>query len=124
MHLNARLKKSPAAPQERGSPERPFEKENVSQNLSRHLRKSQQGALRKSLKRGDGLGIKDKTFQEIMIKDDELLKQKSLAVRQYLNDNLMPELTEVIVEICKNKPADPVEFAIEYLSDKINLPEQ
>jgi hypothetical protein len=97
-----------------------FNKENQNLNNRRSTRQSQV-PMRMSATRGEtALGIKDKTFQEIMIKDDELLKQKSLAVRQYLNDNLMPELTEVIVEVCKQKPGNPIEFAIEYLSQKIN----
>ena len=101
-----------------------FNKENQNPSNRRSSRQSQIPIRMSTTRRETALGIKDKTFQEIMIKDDELLKQKSLAVRQYLNDNLMPELTEVIVEICKQKPNNPIEFAIEYLSQKMNEKEE
>ena len=59
-------------------------------------------------------------LRDFIIRDDDLLKQKSLAVKQYLNDNLMPELTEVVVELCRQKPESPIDFAINFLSQKID----
>lgn len=54
-----------------------------------------------------------------IIKDEEsVLNFKCLAIKQYLNDNVLPELTEAIVEICKNKPDDPVQYLIQFLRQK------
>jgi len=51
------------------------------------------------------------------IKEEEkrLLDVRSQPLRQYLADNVVPILTEGIIQICKDKPADPVDFLAEYL---------
>ena len=89
-------------------------------NFSQEVKKNSFSGWKKMADNMKNLNsIGDRNIREMMTNDDKLLKQKSMAVKQYLNDNLMPELTEVVVEICKNKPKDPVEFAINYLSKKI-----
>ena len=52
-----------------------------------------------------------------MIKEQErdLLDTKSQPIRQYLMDNLVPILTDGLIEVCRKFPEDPVDFLAEYL---------
>jgi len=54
------------------------------------------------------------------IKEEEkkLLDVRSQPLRQYLADNVVPILTEGIIQICKEKPEDPVDFLAEFLFKK------
>jgi len=45
----------------------------------------------------------------------EVLDSKSQLIRQYLLDNLVPILTDGLLDICKRQPADPVDTLAEYL---------
>lgn len=45
----------------------------------------------------------------------EELDQQSQPIRQYLMDNLVPYLTEGLIEVCKLQPEDPVDSLAEYL---------
>ena len=45
----------------------------------------------------------------------EVLDSKSQPIRQYLIDNLVPILTDGLMEICKRQPGDPVDSLAEYL---------
>ena len=45
----------------------------------------------------------------------ELLDTKSQPIRQYLMDNLVPILTDGLIEVCRRTPDDPVDFLAEYL---------
>jgi len=54
------------------------------------------------------------------IKEEEkkLLDVRSQPLRQYLADNVVPALTEGIIQICKEKPMDPIDFLAEFLFKK------
>lgn len=45
----------------------------------------------------------------------EVLDNKSQPIRQYLLDNLVPILTDGLLDICKRQPGDPVDSLAEYL---------
>jgi len=45
----------------------------------------------------------------------EVLDSKSQPIRQYLIDNLVPILTDGLMDICKRQPGDPVDTLAEYL---------
>ena len=45
----------------------------------------------------------------------ELLDFKSQPIRQYLMDNLVPILTEALIDVCKETPEDPIDHLAEYL---------
>jgi adenylate kinase len=45
----------------------------------------------------------------------ELLDSKSQLIRQYLLDNLVPILTDGLLDICKRQPTDPVDTLAEYM---------
>lgn len=62
---------------------------------------------------------KDQQIKQNMaaIREDqkEQLDQKSQPIRQYLMDNLVPILTDGLIEVCKAQPDDPVDNLAEYL---------
>ena len=45
----------------------------------------------------------------------ELLEARSLPLRRYLMKNVIPSLTEGLLETCKVMPEDPVDYLAEYL---------
>ena len=45
----------------------------------------------------------------------EVLDSKSQPIRQYLLDNLVPILTDGLLDMCKRQPDDPVDSLAEYL---------
>uniref|UniRef100_A0A673CV87 Adenylate kinase 7a n=1 Tax=Sphaeramia orbicularis TaxID=375764 RepID=A0A673CV87_9TELE len=54
-------------------------------------------------------------LSELERQEDELLEARSLPLRNYLMKYVMPSLSEAMVECCKIKPDDPVDFLAEYL---------
>uniref|UniRef100_A0A4W4G9D1 Nucleoside-diphosphate kinase n=1 Tax=Electrophorus electricus TaxID=8005 RepID=A0A4W4G9D1_ELEEL len=47
--------------------------------------------------------------------EKELLETRSIPLRHYLMKNVIPTLTEALLECCRAKPDDPVDFLAEYL---------
>ncbi|KAL7388110.1 hypothetical protein ABVT39_007334 [Epinephelus coioides] len=56
-----------------------------------------------------------KNLSEVKRQEHELLEAHCLPLRNYLMKNVMPSLTEAMLECCKIKPDDPVEFLADYL---------
>lgn len=54
-------------------------------------------------------------LEQIKEYERDVLDQKSQPIRQYLMDNLVPILTEGLLEVCKRTPEDPVDYLAEYL---------
>ena len=54
-------------------------------------------------------------LEQIKEQERDLLDSKSQPIRTYLIDNVVPILTDGLVEVCKNQPEDPVDFLAEYL---------
>eukprot|EP00742_Colponemidia_sp_Colp-10_P000791 GILJ01000857.1.p1 GENE.GILJ01000857.1~~GILJ01000857.1.p1 ORF type:complete len:699 (-),score=133.23 GILJ01000857.1:66-2090(-) len=52
---------------------------------------------------------------QIQEHEKELLETRSLPLRNYLMVNVVPTLTEGLVQLCKVMPEDPVDFLAEYL---------
>jgi len=55
-----------------------------------------------------------------LIKQQErdLLDTRSQPIRQYLMDNLVPFLTQGLIELCKKVPQDPVDNLADFLLKK------
>ena len=55
-----------------------------------------------------------------LIKQQErdLLDTRSQPIRQYLMDNLVPHLTQGLIELCKKIPQDPVDCLADFLLAK------
>ena len=54
-------------------------------------------------------------LDQIKEQERDILDTKSQPIRQYLMDNLVPILTDGLIEVCKRIPEDPVDFLSEYL---------
>jgi len=52
---------------------------------------------------------------ELRQKERELLEVRSIPLRNYLMQNVIPTLTEGLIEVCKLKPEDPVDYLAEWL---------
>ena len=54
-------------------------------------------------------------LDEVKQQEQEILNQKSQALKQYITDNLLPALTSGLIQICDDKPDDPLEKLADYL---------
>jgi len=52
---------------------------------------------------------------EVAQQEHELLEVRSMPLRNYLMQNVIPTLTEGLIEMCKLQPEDPVDYLAEYL---------
>ncbi|XP_024912672.1 adenylate kinase 7-like isoform X2 [Cynoglossus semilaevis] len=56
-----------------------------------------------------------KNLAELEKQEEELLEARSLPLRNYLVEYVMPSLSEAMVDCCAVKPEDPVDFLAEHL---------
>ncbi|XP_064195391.1 adenylate kinase 7-like [Anguilla rostrata] len=56
-----------------------------------------------------------KNLREVKREEQEFLEARSVPLRNYLMKNVMPTVTHALIECCKIKPDDPVDFLAEYL---------
>lgn len=54
-------------------------------------------------------------LQEIAKQEQESLETRSLPMRQYLVDNVLPILTKGLLEVGRVRPEDPIDYLAEYL---------
>lgn len=59
-----------------------------------------------------------KKLEILRNKERDLLDQRSQPIRQYLMDNVVPHLTEGLIELCKKIPQDPVDYLSNFLLKK------
>ena len=52
---------------------------------------------------------------ELQQQERELLEVRAIPLRNYLMQNVIPTLTEGLIEVCKLKPDDPVDYLAEWL---------
>ncbi|XP_049340519.1 adenylate kinase 7a isoform X2 [Astyanax mexicanus] len=57
----------------------------------------------------------NRNMKEVKQQECELLDARSLPLRHYLMKHVIPTVTEGLVECCKAKPDDPLDFLAEYL---------
>uniref|UniRef100_UPI00398E31B9 adenylate kinase 7 n=1 Tax=Pristiophorus japonicus TaxID=55135 RepID=UPI00398E31B9 len=57
----------------------------------------------------------NKRLEEVKRQEQEFLEAHSVPLRNYLMHNVMPTLTQGLIECCKIRPDDPVDFLAEYL---------
>ncbi|XP_051510717.1 adenylate kinase 7a isoform X2 [Myxocyprinus asiaticus] len=57
----------------------------------------------------------NRNVMEVKKQEHELLEMRSIPMRHYLMKYVMPTVTQALVECCKIKPDDPVDFVAEYL---------
>ena len=56
-----------------------------------------------------------KKLQEVKKQEQEALELAATPLRTYLMKHVMPTLTQGLLEVCKSRPEDPVDFLAEYL---------
>uniref|UniRef100_A0AAR2LCB9 Nucleoside-diphosphate kinase n=1 Tax=Pygocentrus nattereri TaxID=42514 RepID=A0AAR2LCB9_PYGNA len=56
----------------------------------------------------------NKNVKEVKKQEHELLETRSIPMRHYLMKYVIPTLTQGLLECCKVKPEDPVDFLAEY----------
>mmetsp|Transcript_39288 Transcript_39288/g.59982 ORF Transcript_39288/g.59982 Transcript_39288/m.59982 type:complete len:207 (-) Transcript_39288:12-632(-) len=54
-------------------------------------------------------------LEKLREQERDLLDQRSQPIRQYLMDNVVPHLTEGLIDLCKNIPEDPVDYLANFL---------
>lgn len=47
-----------------------------------------------------------------MLQEQEILNRKSQALKQYITDNILPVLTSGLIEICNEKPENPLDYLV------------
>lgn len=54
-------------------------------------------------------------LEEVKKQEKELLEEQSLPLRNFLMKHVMPTLTKGLMEVCKIRPDDPVDYLAEFL---------
>lgn len=90
------------------------QKDIIEQTQIASMRVRMEDGVEKELKKQKEKHTKD-NLQAIREDQKEKLDSKSQPIRQYLNDNLVPILTDGLIDICKLQPDDPVDALAEYL---------
>jgi len=62
-----------------------------------------------------------KRLEEIRQDERDLLDKRSQPIRQYLMDNVVPHLTEGLIQLCKEVPEDSTEFLANFLFERADL---
>jgi len=54
-------------------------------------------------------------LERVRQQERDLLDQRSQPIRQYLMDNVVPHLTEGLIDVCKKVPQEPMGFLADFL---------
>ncbi|KAI8784829.1 adenylate kinase 7 [Biomphalaria glabrata] len=54
-------------------------------------------------------------LNEVKREEYELLEAQSIPLRNYLMKHVMPTLTQALIDCCKTRPDDPIDYLAEYL---------
>ena len=69
--------------------------------------------------------LKDKRdaekLEKIREQERDLLDKRSQPIRQYLMDNVVPHLTEGLINLCKAVPEDPTDFLANFLNERADF---
>lgn len=57
-------------------------------------------------------------LEKIRQQERDLLDQRSQPIRQYLMDNVVPHLTEGLIELCKKLPEDAIDHLANFLLER------
>ena len=61
-------------------------------------------------------------LSEVKRQEQELLENQSIPLRNYLMKHVMPTLTQGLIEACKIRPDDPIDFVVSCESRHMCLP--
>jgi len=63
--------------------------------------------------------------EQVLSDDQHLVDACALPLRKYLMQNVIPPLVEGLLEVCKSKPDDPIDYLSEYLFKvSLGVPDQ
>ena len=54
-------------------------------------------------------------LEKLREEERELLDKRSQPIRQYLMDNVVPHLTQGLIDLCKDIPDDPIDYLANFL---------
>ncbi|CAD8133208.1 unnamed protein product [Paramecium pentaurelia] len=78
-------------------------------------------SINESRQSKDNKKLTDEQKQDLIRQQErELLDQRSQPLRQYLADNVVPFLTEGLINICEKHPENPLQFLADFLEQKGN----
>ena len=79
--------------------------------------KAKQNALLAEQQKAKDIKQKAK-MEKLREQERDLLDKRSQPIRQYLMDNVVPHLTEGLIDLCKTIPDDPVDYLSNFLLKK------
>lgn len=56
-------------------------------------------------------------LNEVKREEFELLEAQSIPLRNYLMKHVMPTLTQGLIDCCKTRPEDPIDYIVSLQSD-------
>eukprot|EP00056_Hartaetosiga_gracilis_P021065 m.22581 g.22581 ORF g.22581 m.22581 type:complete len:688 (-) comp8864_c0_seq1:104-2167(-) len=83
-------------------------------DLEEARRRAAEDAIEEAQRQG-AQAVWDARLSEIKAQEQEALDQAALPLRTFLMNHIMPTLTKGLMEVCKVKPEDPVDYLAEYL---------
>lgn len=54
-------------------------------------------------------------LNEVKREEFELLEAQSIPLRNYLMKHVMPTLTQGLIDCCKTRPDDPIDYIVSFL---------
>lgn len=94
------------------------------QELARAQKEAEENSAREA-KIAKEKKIKDDAMaakmEDIRKQERDLLDQRSQPIRQYLMDNVVPHLTEGLIELCKKVPEDAIDHLANFLLERADL---
>nr|CCC94944.1 conserved hypothetical protein [Trypanosoma congolense IL3000] len=105
------------------SPKEVFEEEVRARKLEEEERQKQMRAITEQYERelreckleSDKRTVTENVRRAIDMADREALEKRKIPLQMYLNSNIMPLLSRGLMEVCKTRPADPVDFLAGWL---------
>lgn len=88
--------------------------EQTKKDMQRLAKINQEEIVEMILKKQKELATKAR-MDQLRNEQKEVLDAKSQPIRTYLLDNLVPILTDGLLDVCKRQPADCVDSLAEYL---------
>lgn len=65
--------------------------------------------------------VNNAKMEKIKQQERDLLDTRSQPIRQYLMDNVVPHLTEGLIELCKKVPEDSIDYLANFLLERADL---
>ena len=95
-----------------------LEKEELEQKYQQEKEQEEQQRIHHEQQEKLRLKHEAEKLEKIRQQERDLLDTRSQPIRQYLMDNVVPQLTQGLIDVCKSAPDEPLEFLAEYLLKK------